>query len=46
MLKAGKFITSTKHCDTNFLVNILPNHIIDKIKAIPIPTSDIKDRIK
>lgn len=32
--------------DLNYLVNTLPNHIINKIKAMFIPISVIKDKIK
>lgn len=35
-----------KNWDANVLVNILSNHIIDKINATPVSISDIKDRIR
>lgn len=44
--KVSDFITSNKHWGIKDLTNILPNHIINKIKAIRIPISDIKDIIK
>lgn len=40
------FVTPTKHWDTNSLVNILPNHMINKIIMILLPIYDLKDRIK
>lgn len=40
------FITSIKHQDINPLVNILPAHIINRIKAIPSSFSGIKDKTK
>lgn len=39
------FITPIKLWDTKSLINILPKHIINNIKAIPIPIFDLKDRI-
>lgn len=43
--EVNEFISPAKNWDTNPLVNILPNHIISKIKAILIPMSNIKDRL-
>lgn len=44
--EVSDFITSSKWCDINPLVNIFWNHIINKIIAIPTPISGIKDKIK
>lgn len=44
--KGSDFNTPRKHWDTNSLISILPNHIINKIKAITIPISNLKDRLK
>lgn len=44
--KVSDSITFTKQCHINPLVSILPDHIINKIKAIPILIRDIKDKIK
>lgn len=37
MAKVSDFLTSSRCWDINSLVNILLYHIINKIKAIPIP---------
>lgn len=44
--KLSDFITPQKIGTLVTLDNILTNHIINKIKAIPIFISDIEDRIK
>lgn len=43
--KVSDFLIPIKHWDTDVLTNILPNHIINKIKPIPIPIIDINDKI-
>lgn len=37
---------SHKNWNTDSIVSILPIHIMNKIKAILVPISDLKDRIK
>lgn len=44
--KVSDCITPAKHYNTNPLINILPNNIINKFKEIQIHISDIKERIK
>lgn len=39
--KVSDYITHTKHRNMNDIRNILPNLIINKIKAIPIPRTKI-----
>lgn len=46
IMETADFINSFKHWDINPLVNILPRHIINKIKVISIPTTDILDQMK
>lgn len=46
MLKLVTLSLLQKKGDTGSLIDILPNYIADKIKAIQIPTSDLKDIIK
>lgn len=40
------FITPAKQRNVNPFVSILPDHIINKIKVILTPITDIKERIK
>lgn len=44
--KVSDFITSSRYWNNNSLVNILSDHIINKIKSIPIPIFYIKENIK
>lgn len=43
--KLAILVTPTTQWDTKPLINILPDHIIKEIKAIPIPITYLNDRI-
>lgn len=43
--KVSDLIVSIKQRDTNTLTNILANHVIKKIKAIPVTITNLRDGI-
>lgn len=43
--KVSDFISPLNNETLTPFVSILPDHIINKIKAIPIPITDVKKRI-
>lgn len=43
--RVSDFIRQLRQSNLNSLVNILPKEIVNKIKAIPIPVTNIEDKI-